>query len=378
MTGIVLWTDNPKVDTRAVQLEFRYCGYDEVVRPDGVYDYSLIESVLDAAASRNHQAVLRFYFVYPSKKTTVPDHIRLRSDYRETIAKSEGKTTHFCDWSNAALKQFTLEFYENFASRYDRDPRIAYLETGFGLWAEYHIYDGPRKLGATFPDESFQSKFLKHLQSSFENLPWMISIDASDPRYSPIKDDAELLSLGFGVFDDSFLCKQHAEENEIDWKILNSDRWRRAPGGGEFSYYNSRDQKFALAPQGPNGVSFESDARKFHITFMIGNDQVKFQSEERIKAAGMATGYRLRITEAVRVGDRVRLEVTNDGVAPLYRDAYFSIAGSRSTQTLKELLPGESISIELMDPDRVAENALTVECDHILPGQKIQFAADLD
>ncbi|EMI43593.1 hypothetical protein [Rhodopirellula sp. SWK7] len=378
MTGIVLWTDNPNVNTDAVQLEFRYCGYNEVVRPDGTYDFSMVDSVLDGAAWRNHQSVLRFYFVYPGKKTTVPEFIRERPDYQETVAKSEGKKTHFCDWSNEALQQFTLDFYQRFADRYDGDPRLAYLETGFGLWAEYHIYDGPKKLGVTFPSKPFQDRFLRHLDSCFTSVPWMVSIDASDSRYSPIEGDAELLSLGFGVFDDSFLCKQHAKENENDWKILNLDRWKHSPGGGEFSYYTNHDQKQALSPQGPHGISFEDDARKFHISFMIGNDQVKFQSMERVKAAGMATGYQFRITGAQRIGASVELRVTNEGVAPLYRDAYFAINGHRSTQSLKGLLPGEFMSVKLADPNHAVEQQLVIECDHILPGQEIQFAADLD
>ncbi len=152
MTGIVLWTDNAKANTDAIQLEFRYCGYDEVVDFKGNYDFSKIDKVLDEVASRKHQAILRFHFEYVGKETTAPQFIKQRSDYKETIGVSEGKKTHFCDWSNEALQQFTLDFYSKFADRYDKDPRIAFLQTGFGLWAEYHIYDGPKKLGQQFPD----------------------------------------------------------------------------------------------------------------------------------------------------------------------------------------------------------------------------------
>ena len=378
MTGIVLWSDHPKRDTDAIQLEYRYCGYDEVVKPDGRYDFSGLDAVLDDIASRNHQAVLRFYFVYPGKKSTVPEFIRSRADYKEVIAKSEGKDTHFCDWSNKALHEFTLGFYVKFAERYDNDPRLAYLQTGFGLWAEYHIYDGPRTLGQTFPDKSFQARFLKQLNSVFKNLPWMISIDAADSEYTAIEDAQDLLSLGFGVFDDSFLCKPHPKENAVNWKILNPDRWKVAPGGGEFSYYNNKDQKLALAARGPNGVSFEAASRQFHISFMIGNDQPKYQSMERIASAGMATGYRLRVTRAERIGDRVQIEVTNEGVAPLYRDAYFAIGESRSSESLKGLLPGDRRRCVVVDPRHQAERMLKVVSQHILPGQEIQFLADLN
>ena len=114
----------------------------------------------------------------------MPDFIRTDSSYNETVGKSENETTHFCDWSSPALQDFTLEFYSRFAKRYDSDPRIAFLQTGFGLWAEYHIYDGPKKMGKTFPSKKYQARFLEHLDQVFKNLPWSISVDAADYDYS--------------------------------------------------------------------------------------------------------------------------------------------------------------------------------------------------
>ena len=59
---------------------------------------------------------MRFYFVYPGRKTTVPDYIKALPDYHETRGKSEGKPTSFADWSHPELKRFTLEFYEKLAA----------------------------------------------------------------------------------------------------------------------------------------------------------------------------------------------------------------------------------------------------------------------
>ena len=114
---------------------------------------------------------------------------------------------------------------------------MAFVETGFGLWAEYHIYDGPRKLGKTFPDKAFQAEFVRHLARVFRKTPWMISVDAADESRAPFAAERELVKLPFGVFDDSFLCRQHARENEPNWNFLGRDRWKRAPAGGEISYY---------------------------------------------------------------------------------------------------------------------------------------------
>ncbi len=269
MTGIVLWDDSGHQKTNAIQLEFSYMRYSDVVSQAGVYDWTLVDKKLEAIAKRGHQGIFRFYYVYPGKQ-------------------SAGLDTWFPDWTNVELKRFTKEFYTRFAERYEKDKRLAFLQTGFGLWAEYHIYDGPLQLGKTFPDKVYQTEFLKHMGATFKQLPWSISVDAADDELTPVAGNEALLGLRFGVFDDSFLNKRHAKENEPNWDDLRRNRFKRAPAGGEFSYYTDRDQKLALAPDGPYGISFEQAARKFHISYMIGSDQPEYQPMSRIKEAGMA------------------------------------------------------------------------------------------
>src|SRR5205814_2742051 len=130
------------------------------------------------------------------KETTVPEYIKKLPDYRETRAPSEKKQTAFPDWSHAELQRFILEFYSKFAEKYDRDRRLAFVETGFGLWSEYHIYDGPMKLGKTFPDRDFQAEFIGHLGRAFRKTPWMISVDAADGSRAPFASRRDLLKIG--------------------------------------------------------------------------------------------------------------------------------------------------------------------------------------
>jgi hypothetical protein len=372
MTGIVFWSDSGHVATDAIQLEFSYMRYGDVVARAGDYDWSAVERVLSVVAGRGHQAILRFYDTYVGKKTAVPDYLKKLPDYRETTAPSEKKPTDFPDWSHAELRRFILEFYTKFAEKYDRDPRLAFVETGFGLWSEYHIYDGPMQLGKTFPDKEFQEKFLKHLAAAFKQTPWMISVDAAG-EHTPLGARKELLALPFGNFDDSFLCRQHATENEPNWKFFGRDRYLRAPAGGEFSYYTDQEQKHALDPKGPHGVSFEASARDFHITFMIGSDQPEYQKMDRIRAAGLACGYRFAVTEFRSGKGRSTVTISNTGIAPLYQDAYVAVKGRRSKSSLKGLAPGQSRSDEI---DAEGET-LTIESDRLVPGQRIEFDAAL-
>lgn len=377
MTGIVFWTSNPENTTDAISLEYSYLLYSDVVSQKGQYDWTSFEKLLDGVASRKHQAIVRFRYVYVGdRESAVPAYIRELPDYEETIGISEGQETCFPDWRNEELKRFHLEFYREFADRYDKDPRIAFLQTGFGLWAEYHIYDGPLEIGRTFPSKDFQETFFHVMDSVFTELPWSISIDAADPEYSPFAEEPELKNIAFGLFDDSFMHEDHEGYNTESWNFFGRDRYMTSPAGGEFSYYSDYDQEHVLDyPEGIYGRTFEEKASEFHISYMIGNDQPTYQSMERVKAASMACGYRFEVTDFRVNEDSAVVCVTNIGTAPIYRDAYVSVNGLRSDKSLKSLLPGNSECFELSSGGDNPQ--LTIECDHLVEGQQIQFAAKI-
>src|SRR5271155_4990408 len=64
MTGIVYWTTSERNRSDAIQLEYSYMKYSDVVVRRGEYDWSVMDRLLDAVAARGHQAIVRFYFVY--------------------------------------------------------------------------------------------------------------------------------------------------------------------------------------------------------------------------------------------------------------------------------------------------------------------------
>jgi len=372
MTGIVFWNTSGRVNTDVISLEFSYMLFEDVVSDSGIYNWDAVESKLDAIAGRNHQAIFRFRFVYPGYETSVPDYILSREDYHETVGKSEGKDTHFPDWTNEELKRFTLEFYTKFSERYDNDPRLAFIQVGFGLWAEYHIYDGPFILGETFPSKEFQEEFFHHMEASFKNIPWSISIDAADDTYTPFKAKPQLKEITFGLFDDSFMHKNHGGYNTSGWNFFDRERYRISPAGGEFSYYSDYDQEHVLDyPDGPYGKPFETFAKDFHITYIMGNDQPRYQTMERIREASMAAGYQFKIASLKAAPDTSVFKITNVGVAPIYYDAWVAVDGLRSPISLKLLAPGDTI---LCGVPASAEGAdISIECDKLVDGQEIQF-----
>ncbi len=374
LTGIVLWSDNHAANHAPIQLEFVCLSYKQIVSAQGEYDWSPLENVLEGVADRRHQLVLRWYDTYVGKPTGVPESITKLPGYQVTRGTSEGKPTEFPDWSQPELRRFILEFFDRYSEKYDQDPRIAYLQVGFGLWSEYHLYDGPMKMGVTFPSLEFQTEFVQHLHKTLRQTRWMISVDAAGD-WGPFSGNVDLLALPFGVFDDSFNHAAHAKQNEPNWNTLRRDRWKVAPTGGEFSFFSNKDQSQALAPSGPHGTSFENQAADFHISFILGDAQPRFQKAARIRSAGMGCGYRFRVTRFEASGQAARVEIENVGIAPIYYDAFPAIDGVRSQKSLKGLLPQQRAVFDVAAGGSAPQ--LTIQCDRLVAGQAIGFDADL-
>ncbi|MBR3520855.1 MAG: hypothetical protein IKN77_12190 [Paludibacteraceae bacterium] len=412
MTGLVLWPEEAakRYSTygESHALEYSYvapckvvvgCAEDSSI----IYDWSYMDNLLDDIKSRNHQAVIRFFYEYPGVPmvddnpgtTGVPAYIKALDDYDEICkdVKGDGKTC-YAGWGNKELKRFTKLFYTDFAKRYEKDPRIAFVEVGFGHWSEYHMYDDngvDLRFGVNFPTKDYQKEFFLHLSKVMGSIPWAISIDAADDEYTPFADDKQLRKLDFGLFDDSFMHEGHEKKskdgyNEECWETMGSDRWKTGVCGGEISYYEDSDQLEFTNPKGMYGYTWENQSSKYHITFMIANDNPSgkkdYNKPSRFKECSMATGYHFVVTGCQTDGAQTKITVTNTGVAPLYRDAYFAVGSTRSEQSLRGLLPKESMEVIIDAPlacdgaGRAIENPV-IACDYILDTQTIEYDCDI-
>ena len=211
----------------------------------------------------------------------------------------------------------------------------------------------------------------------FQDTPWMFSIDASDSKYAPFHKQKDLLNLRFGNFDDSFMCEDWSGYNWSSWKFFGEERYKKGPAGGEFSYYSNYDQKHVLDKEGMYGRVFEDVVAKVHMTFIIGNDQPGKQSDERIAEAAMSMGYRFEIRDfQVKEGEGAAVRVANVGVAPIYRDAFVEVEGVRGELNLRTLMPGEEAWVTIPCKASKASRP-AIACDHLVPGQEIEYQADI-
>ena len=398
MTGLVLWNDRAaEMDAThgsSLALEFSYIQPCKLVtgKENGElqYDWSFFEDKLSAAASRGHQMVVRLPLCYPSNQnncidvkggTYVPDYIRALANYKESFAANPGGDgpTWYPDWSHSELQWFVKQFYTDLAARYNNDPRIAFIEVGFGHWGEYHTYGTTPQFGVNFPSRAYQCELFVHL-SNVLTIPWLTSIDVGDEYYSDVCKSDECKDLAFGLFDDTFMHSEHDLSqgdgwNERCWQWSGMEHWRTGVCGGEISYYTPDDQHDFLNPAGMYGFTWEEASAKYHMTFVICNDayQGDYFSPERANEAGIASGYRFRILSCETNGRDSRIRITNTGIAPIYRDAYVAVNGVRAEESLRGLLPGEEMTCTV--PAVATTGNVRITSDYILPTQEIEFDA---
>ena len=213
-----------------------------------------------------------------------------------------------------------------------------------------------------------------------DGLPWLVSKNAADT--SPIPNDEELLALRFGMFEDSFMREYviNGGYNECYRKLRTENRWQTGVIGGEMYCDDEEEINNYLNPKGQFGYTFEEMAQKYNLTFMI-HDYAPYSSygtPERIKQASMATGYRFVVKRCATDGKSTLLLVSNEGIAPIYRDAYFAIGNVRSETSLKGLLPNKEVWIEIAAKPRSDGEDIKVVSDYILPQQEIQFEVKIE
>ena len=369
MTGLVFWSTSEHRTSPAISMEFAYLRYDEVSKARGIYDWSKVERLMSEAAARGHQLVLRLHDTYPGCPSGVPTWIKASPGYRDASEKSEGKPTGFPDWTNAEWRRFVLDFVSEFARKYDTDPRLAFLEIGFGLWAEYHVYDPGEKVGVNFPGKAFQAEFMRRMAKEFKVTRWLISKDAHVAERTPFQAMPDLLALPFGIFDDAFHRAWKPGYNRTGGEFFGRNRWQRAPEGGE-QLIDSADSARTI------GEQWQTQASAFHISFMIADQWSRWMKEDELARHSAACGYRFKVERFEASAAVARVTIANTGVAPIYYDACPAVNGVRAAESLAGLLPGDRRAFTISSGGTAP--TLTIESGRLIPGQRIGFEAKLN
>jgi hypothetical protein len=123
MTGLCgspTWGADPNVVS---SLEFYYIKLSDVMIGADSFNWSPLDSRLQATAARKRHAIFRFYVHYPGTPSAVPSYLTIPYIGDEP------------DYNAPALQAAFQKFIQRLGERYDGDKRIAFIQAGLiGKW----------------------------------------------------------------------------------------------------------------------------------------------------------------------------------------------------------------------------------------------------
>ncbi|KRC43029.1 hypothetical protein ASE15_03485 [Oerskovia sp. Root22] len=321
-------------------MEWFYLPVDSVVTGEDTYDWTAVESRLDANAERGHQSVFRFYLDYPGQNSGIPDYLLgpdgISQERTYDFYDNDGRSFS-PDYDDERVVSLIVDFITALGERYDGDPRIGFITAGLiGFWGEDHTYPMEGVVSAENPDgEDWMPS-----QVTRETI-WNAWDDALDQTWLLARyPSRSVKSHGFGLHDDSFA---YATLPTTDWHFLSKviaegmdGAWKHAPIGGEL-YPPLQDCIFTDPLTCPGAadeiaagrdLNFEDSVTASHISWMMNHQAwasgYTGQTRERATAAAASLGYDLAATEATLTNTgssvEVSLDLVNRGVAPFYYD----------------------------------------------------------
>lgn len=99
---------------------------------DNIFDWDLLDGLIQGAASRTKHSVMSFYIHWPGQELMLPQY--LRDEKNVTILPTE-EYGDSLDYQNADLQLAIHQFITALGQRYDGDMRIAAVHISVvGFW----------------------------------------------------------------------------------------------------------------------------------------------------------------------------------------------------------------------------------------------------
>lgn len=285
--------------------------------------------------------------------TGVPDYIANDPAMGRRFASSKAECNNMFVpyWNNPAFLA-RVEALMNALSRFDGDPRLAYIDIGiYGHWGEWHMSGMgfssiPPEINAT---TETRMRLVDIVNQAFQRTRILMLIDL-DGDYPDRSGTGFVYAMEtyprMGVRKDN-LSNVWFEQEVSDWfpnvKAAFQNRWRTTPFVTEF-FGGEDDNALARA---------EKQVINYHVSMVATNQW--HNRPQRIEI-GKAAGHRFQLNSAqwpssVPAGHRFQLVTrwSNVGVAPAYEDwaptwELYNSSGSRvwsarSRLDLQRLLP---------------------------------------
>ena len=310
------------------------------------FNCAAFDAKLDAAASRGHQFIARFYLEFPGKPTGVPQYLldaglKMRTSSK-TNSQSSRARDQTPDYEDPRLRAALTNFIHALGQRYDGDPRLGFVELGLlGAWGEWHNHPNRE----WFASQIVQREVMDAYEAAFKKTRLVARYPAG-PNDAYRADNSR---RAMGYHDDSFaFATVHTGKQDEAWffeTLLRDagvlDKWRTQPIGGEVRP-GVWSCLFSEPSCAPPGQEFDRCLAVTRVSWLCNSGvfggKIQGAARERSLRAAQRLGYELHVASAVLsvTGGTldVSLAVTNTGVAPFYYDWPLDLAAQDETGNL--------------------------------------------
>jgi len=287
------------------------------------FNWADLETLLNTVAGRGHQTVFRIYLDYPGRPTGIPQYLLDAgiATHNYTDFGNRGISVS-PDYENSLLIEALTNFIAAMGSRYDGDPRIAFITLGLlGFWGEWHTFPHDNWFAST----GVQDQVMLAYEAAFSRTKLLV-------RY-PSGANPKLRRIGY--HDDSFAYETIAPPN---WMFLgrleaagDTNKWRTQPIGGEvrpevqLCMWDANQTNCV-----PAGQEFERCVQLTHASWLLNHGAfspgLSPKAKELALSAVSKLGYVVCVSNALLADASVSgplnisVGLANVGVAPFYYD----------------------------------------------------------
>jgi hypothetical protein len=297
-------------------MAFHYVSWRDLEPTEGEYQFTKFERRWETEGSRGRHLILRLYMDYPNQPNALPQWLITQGVKQTRYETKEVGNGWSPDYEDPRLLAALERLIAKMGTRYNRDPRVAFLQLGtLGFWGEWHTW--PRE--SLFASNAVQRRVVNAYRKAFPDKHIMgryAGGELARPDWLGFHDDMFPEDTdppaGTRTFEGTFL--------PVMRKSGLTQRWRTAPIGGEMV---PRAAKRFL---GPEWETTKRALESAHFTWVgpYGPNMESLNASELARAEWMVRrmGYNfvLQQAEFARNPDHLAIDLSgqNTGVAPFY------------------------------------------------------------
>ena len=313
--------------------------WEELNPAEGVYDWSSIDSMLEACEKYGYTYGIRIlpyshlsgsHANYGKDHVFVPDWVFEKGAQmdRATLYSDPSVELDIPVWDDSIFLEAAEKFADALAEHYDGDPRVEFIDISvFGNWGEWHTSTFE---GNPMPSVDTQKDMIKYYSDAFDKT-WLC---VTSGAYGEVYDYARSLGIPKRV---NGLIGSHNNE----WN-LRPNYYDNLPVIGE----NFLPYRMMLEPEVAESAGIVKDYDKHYLrwtperfreTIEISHLSIyafdqdshhsyEFYNEQKalVEEMNNRLGYNYTVTSAKRNGNKLLVTIKNTGLAPSFFDIELS------------------------------------------------------